>query len=124
MRKQMITAAFVALTLSAGIALAQAMPAEVKMTDGGLTDASGKALYTYDNDTMKGMSHCVGACAAAWPPLVAPGDAKASGDWTIVMREDGKHQWAYKNKPLYYFARDKAGQPPAGGAIANWKIAK
>ncbi len=126
MRKLFFTAAAVALALSAaGMAQAQSnLPANVKVTGGALTDAAGKALYTYDNDTMKSMSHCVGQCARSWPPLEAPANAQASGDWTIVMREDGKRQWAYKDKPLYYFVRDVAGQPPKGGSVESWQLAK
>lgn len=114
----------VALTAAAPSAFAQTMPAGVKMTNGALTDAAGKPLYTWDMDTMKGMSHCEGRCAAAWPPAVAPANAKAMGDFTLITRADGSKQWAYKDKPLYTFAKDEAGKPATGEAVSGWKIAK
>jgi predicted lipoprotein with Yx(FWY)xxD motif len=98
-------------------------PPGVKRENGVLTDPSGKALYTFTMDTMKGMSHCTGPCATAWPPFMAPANAKASGEWTVINREDGAKQWAYKDKPLYTFAKDAAGKPGTGEST-NWKLAK
>ena len=124
MRKAMFTAAALCLTMAAGAAFAQDMPKDVKMANGAMADAAGKALYTYDMDTMKGMSHCTNRCEAAWPPLKAAADAKPIKDWTVISREDGSKQWAYKDKPLYTFARDEAGKPGTGETIPNWKLAK
>ena len=37
--------------------------------------------------------------------------ATASGDWSVVTRDDGSKQWAYKGKPLYTWVKDqKAGR--------------
>lgn len=115
----------VALTasLSATAALAQD-PMGVKRAEGVLTDPAGKPLYTFVMDTMKGMSHCTGPCATAWPPFEAASGAKAAGDWSLITREDGAKQWAYKDKPLYTFAKDAAGKPGTGEASSNWKLAK
>src|SRR5262249_49923744 len=58
-------------------------------------------LYVYDKDR-PGKSACSGVCASAWPPLrVSAGEKGPVGDWTIIVREDGIRQWAYKNKPVY-----------------------
>ena len=114
-----------AVSLAASTAWAQGEPAGVKRADGVLTDPQGKPLYTFVMDTMKGMSHCTGPCATAWPPLIAAPGAKAFGDWTLVTREDGAKQWALKDKPLYTFAKDTAGKPGTGeAASSNWKLAK
>ena len=95
----MVASLLLALALgSAGPAYA---PPEVSVTAGGLTTAQGASLYTYANDTMAGMSHCSGACAADYPPLIAPQGAKPAGDWSVIDRGDGAHQWAYRDKPLY-----------------------
>ena len=72
--------------------------------DGTMTDAKGMTLYTFDKDA-GGKSMCNGPCATNWPPLMAGADAKPSGDMTIITRDDGAKQWAYKGKPLYTFAR-------------------
>ena len=70
-------------------------------SDGVLTGANGMTLYTFDRDPVGGgKSVCNGPCAANWPPLAAGADAKASGDWSIVTRDDGTKQWAYKGAPL------------------------
>ena len=102
-----------------------APPTEVQVKDGVYEDQKGLPLYTFDNDTMVGMSHCGGECAKHWPPLAAPAGAKPSGDWTLINREDGSTQWALKGKPLYTFAADAAGAPPKGDGLAQkWHLAK
>ena len=43
----------------------------------------------------------------------------------MIVRDDGKKQWAYKGKPLYYFARDtKAGEKTGDGFNQVWKTAR
>lgn len=98
--------------------------APAKTTDGVLTDASGMTLYTFDNDSGN-KSACNGACASNWPPLAVTGDAKASGDWSVVTRDDGAKQWAYKGKPLYRWAKDTKPGDKTGDMINNvWHVAK
>jgi len=99
-----------------------AAPAGVHLAGGGFVDPEGRPLYEFGWDTMKGMSHCVGACAKTWNPFVAGSDAKPMGDWSIIERGDGSHQWAYKDKPLYTFSKDTAGKP-ATGVSMNWTLA-
>jgi predicted lipoprotein with Yx(FWY)xxD motif len=100
-----------ALSLGTALALAQgAAPAKVADTPKGkvLVDAQkGMTLYTWDRDTTPGKSGGNGECATNWPPLLASGDAKSQGDYTVVARDDGSKQWAYKGKPLYYWKDDK-----------------
>jgi periplasmic copper chaperone A len=95
-----------------------------RLADGTLADAAGKALYTFDYDTMVGMSHCEDDCARMWPPLAAPAAARPFGDWTLIPRGDGGPQWAYKGKPLYTYSQDRPGQPARGLEAPNWKRAK
>jgi predicted lipoprotein with Yx(FWY)xxD motif len=73
---------------------------------------------------MKGMSHCEADCAKAWPPFLADAKAKPAGDWSLVVREGGAHQWAYKDKPLYAFPADKPGQAGNGETAGKFKLAK
>ena len=92
--------------------------------DGALTDAKGMTLYTFDKDTA-GKSACNGPCAARWPPLTATATDKASGDYTIVTRDDGSKQWAFKGKPLYLRVKDtKPGDKTGDGVNGVWKTAK
>ena len=91
----------VPLLLVLAASASPAMPKELSLVGGALTTKAGAPLYVYANDTMVGMSHCSGACAADHPPLLAPADAKAGGDWSVVDRGDGERQWAFHDKPLY-----------------------
>ena len=118
-----LPAALAALVVPAAPALAQSAPAGVKTTPDGFNDAKDMPLYTYAADTTANKSACNGPCAAAWPPLAATDGDKDMGDWTVVTRDDGSKQWAYKGKPLYTFVRDTAGQP-ATGVSAAWPRAK
>ena len=88
------------------------------------TDDKGMTLYTYDKDA-KGKSNCNDQCANAWPPFAAAADAKADGKWTIIDRADGTKMWAYNDKPLYTFARDKKpGDATGDKAGGVWHVAK
>ena len=100
------------------------LPAGVQWKAGSFADKAGKPLYTFNFDTMVGMSHCEGDCAQMWPPLIASKDAKPFGDWTLVTRENGEKQWAYKTKPLYTYSKDEPGGAPKGLEAPNWKLAK
>jgi len=116
-------AGFVALAvaLATPVALAQT-PA--KKANGMLVNLAGMTLYTFDKDT-DGKSMCSGPCATNWPPLVASVNAKASGDYSLVLREDGGKQWAYKGKPLYRWAKDqKPGDTSGDGFNEVWHVAK
>jgi predicted lipoprotein with Yx(FWY)xxD motif len=104
------------------ISTAWAAPPGVTDKDGAFVAPDGKPLYTFTRDTAPGKSACNAQCAAAWPPLAAAADAKDAGDWTVVTRDDGSKQWAYKGKPLYTFARDTAGAA-ATGVSAAWPLA-
>ncbi|CAH0443452.1 hypothetical protein LMG10661_00239 [Ralstonia syzygii subsp. syzygii] len=109
---------------SMGMGMSSA-PSAVKVTNGTLTDAHGMTLYTFDRDTMAGKSACNGNCANNWLPLAANDADKASGDYTIIVRDDGKTQWAYHGKPLYLWSKDKMpGDQTGDGFMSVWHIAK
>lgn len=101
---------------------AWAAPPGVTEKAGAFVAADGKPLYTFARDTTAGKSVCNAQCATNWPALAAAADAKDDGDWTVVTRDDGSKQWAYKGKPLYTFARDTAGQA-ATGVSQMWPLA-
>jgi len=113
------------LALGLAAALAQTPPATTADTSKGkaLVDAKGMTLYIFDRDAA-GKSNCNGQCAVNWPPLMAAADSAASGDWSVVTRDDGGKQWAYKGKPLYAFAKDaKSGDVTGDGVNNVWHIA-
>jgi predicted lipoprotein with Yx(FWY)xxD motif len=113
------------LSIGIATALAQSAPATSADTSKGkaLVNAKGMTLYVFDRDAA-GKSNCNGTCATNWPPLTAAADAKAAGDWTIVAREDGAKQWAYKGKPLYNWSKDSKPGDVTGDGVNNvWHIA-
>jgi len=66
-----------------------------------LTDIDGRPAYTHSAQT------CDRACLAGWLPLEAPWLAKPlNADWTLVWRDDGLAQWAYRGQPLFITERD------------------
>jgi predicted lipoprotein with Yx(FWY)xxD motif len=120
--------AFLLLTLSAslfaGCASMAAGPA--KVSDGVLTGPNGMTLYTFDRDTAgSGKSVCNGPCATNWPPLMAGDMDQAGGDYSVITRDDGKKQWAFKGKPLYFWAKDmKPGDRTGDGFNKVWQLAR
>ncbi|MBS0308287.1 MAG: hypothetical protein JSS58_04870 [Proteobacteria bacterium] len=123
-----ITSIVAGIFLAAGVTACGSMAmatAPVKTTDGVLTNAAGMTLYTFDRDA-GGKSACNGPCAANWPPLMAQDTDKPAGDYSIITRDDGKKQWAYKGKPLYHWVKDqKPGDKTGDGFLNNqWHVVK
>ena len=122
---RILTPAIIMAAAVGGFAIAQTMPASVKVTNGILTDAKGMTLYTWDKDKEPNKSACEGMCIVNWPALGAGAAEKDAGEWKVITRPDGSKQWAYKGKPLYYFAMDKAAGDQVGeGKGMVWHVAK
>jgi predicted lipoprotein with Yx(FWY)xxD motif len=119
----MRTAASVA---AVGLLLVACAGAPVKYANGVMTDGRGMTLYTFDKDSAgAGKSVCNGQCARNWPPYLASADAKAGYDWSIVTRDDGARQWAYKGKPLYFWIKDRKPGDTTGDGVGNvWHVVK
>lgn len=99
--------------------------APARVSDGVLVGENGMTLYTFDRDHAgSGRSVCNGQCAVNWPPFKAAG-GKSAGDWTVIARDDGSAQWAYKGKPLYFWVRDqKPGDRTGEGFNGVWRVAR
>ena len=111
-----------ALLAAASFTASAAAPA--KMAGDVLVDGKGMTLYTFDKDS-GGKSACNGPCAVNWPPLAAGADARAEGDYTVITRDDGAKQWAYKGKPLYTWIKDQKPGDKTGDGVNNvWHVAK
>ncbi|WP_304524124.1 hypothetical protein [Cupriavidus sp. AU9028] len=102
------------------------MPPTVRVTNGVLTDPQGLTLYTFTRDQAgSGKSVCNGQCAVAWPPLLAQPGTAPTGEYTIITRDDGTRQWAYRGMPLYRFAKDANPGDRSGDGVNNvWRIAR
>lgn len=100
--------------------------APAKVSDGVFIGSNGMTLYTFDRDAVgSGKSVCNGPCAQNWPPLMVAAGAASSGEWSVVTRDDGSQQWAYKGKPLYFWIKDqKAGDRTGDGVNNVWRLAK
>lgn len=123
--KKQILAVSLSLILGACASLPGTPPAQSRA--GMLTDPQGMTLYVFDKDTAgNGKSVCNGPCATNWPPLLAAEKDQARGDWSIVGRDDGRRQWAYKGRPLYTWSKDqKPGDASGDGFLNNqWHIAR
>jgi predicted lipoprotein with Yx(FWY)xxD motif len=88
-----------------------------------LVDSEGFTVYTFakDNGTT---SSCYGACAEAWPPVIASGkpvagEGATSSELGTTKRKDGTVQVTYAGHPLYTFAEDrKPGEANGNGVTA------
>ncbi|QEI05844.1 hypothetical protein FXN63_08260 [Pigmentiphaga aceris] len=100
--------------------------APVSTANGMLVDAKGMTLYTFDKDEAgSGKSTCNDPCATLWPPVMAAADAKPEGNMTIITRDDGSKQWAYKGKPVYLYKSDmKAGDKTGDNFKDVWHVIK
>ena len=88
-----------------------------------LVNSTGRTVYLFKADSGT-MSACAGACATAWPPLLAKGTPTAGSGLTAsklgtITRSDGTHQVTYNGHPLYLFIKDKKpGQTTGQGVTA------
>jgi predicted lipoprotein with Yx(FWY)xxD motif len=88
-----------------------------------LVDSSGRTLYLFKAD-VGANSACTGACATAWPPLLAKGKPTVGTGLTTaklgtITRSGGNRQVTYNGHPLYLFIKDqKPGQTTGQGVTA------
>jgi predicted lipoprotein with Yx(FWY)xxD motif len=88
-----------------------------------VVDSQGRTVYLFKADVGT-KSACTGACAKAWPPLLATGTPTAgSGAHQSLVgmttRSDGSKQVTYNGHPLYLFIKDKKpGQTNGQGVVA------
>jgi len=119
-----MTSSFLRATVAAALAIALALPLTAAAGAAGtttvgtrstalgrvLTDGHGRTLYLFRRDRGS-RSACSGACAAAWPPLIASGSPHARGGARrsllgTTRRRDGRRQVTYRGHPVYRFIGD------------------
>ena len=79
-----------------------------------LVDGRRQAIYLFDRETGR-TPRCYGACAAAWPPVLADALPQArrqvrAGLLGTVQRRGGARQVTYGGHPLYFYAHEGPGQ--------------
>jgi predicted lipoprotein with Yx(FWY)xxD motif len=88
-----------------------------------LVDAQGRTLYLFKADSAVA-SACEGACAEAWPPLLAHGNPSVGGGAnaslvSTIRRPTGALQLTYNGHPLYVYVADhKLGDVNGEGVTA------
>ena len=104
-----------------------AMAPYTKVNDGMLVGSNNMTLYTFAKDAAgSGKSMCNGPCATNWPPLLVDGSPAVFDDYSVITRDDGKKQLAYKGMPLYFWVKDTKPGDKTGDGFLNgaWKIVK
>jgi len=82
-----------------------------------------RTLYTFANDA-DGQSNCSGGCAEVWPPAIAS-EVASSGDFSTITRDDNTLQWAFKDRPLYFYQGDAVeGEINGEGINGVWYVAR
>src|SRR5262245_25360107 len=91
-----------------------------------LVDPKGMTLYIFYKDTEAGKRACNGGCAKLRSPFaLEPGQVKATYPLSIITRDDGTKQYAYRGKPLYYYDKDSKAGDTRGDAVGKvWWVAK
>jgi predicted lipoprotein with Yx(FWY)xxD motif len=101
--------------------------AQPVVSNGVLLTETGHSLYTFDNDVVgSGASVCNPPCSNIFPPYLASDKDTEGGHFTLVTRQYGGKQWAYKGRLLYrFYADDKPGDKGGDGMNRNlWHIAR
>lgn len=104
---------------------ATVMASDVGTFGSALTDAEGRSLYLFTNDTQNaGTSSCTGDCLVNWPPLLTDGDPVAGEgvDETMlgtIALPDGTTQVTYNGWPLYYYIDDTAAGDATGQGVGD-----
>jgi len=94
-----------------------------------LTDTEGRTLYVFADDK-KLESVCEGQCLQNWPPFIYDNKDLASFPdmlskrMNVIIAKDKKVQYAYGEKPLYYYKGDtKPGEVLGNGmGGGKWSI--
>ncbi|RYF81728.1 MAG: hypothetical protein EOO29_09560 [Comamonadaceae bacterium] len=77
-------------------------------SDGVLVTPQGLTLYTYARDVADGgVSACLADCTVKWPPFVAASLGTPPESYSLVRRQDGRAQWAFRGQPLYTWPEDQ-----------------
>ena len=81
----------------------------------------GFTLYAFDSDLGSAGSTCNDSCATNWPPvLVTDGEVANISGLSLITRDDGSSQAAYKGRPLYFYSGDTEASDTSGQSVSGW----
>ena len=109
-------AAFVCTGVAQGAPRAPAIKYQDDVFGPILATYAKKALYTWNVEKRAGGKiRCTGACAAAWPPLLAKGAvpkrvAGIKGTFGTIRRPNGKRQVTFNGLAVYTYAHERPTQ--------------
>ncbi|HWK75910.1 MAG TPA: hypothetical protein VNQ81_16660 [Povalibacter sp.] len=108
------------LRLPAGIAVKEVADAAAFV----LVDRLNHTLYAVDANKAREVERCSSDACRQWEPLSAPQLARDLGDFSVIARDDGIQQWAYKGRALYTYRGDLApGYANGLGVDERWDVA-
>lgn len=84
-----------------------------------LTTTKNESLYAYEGESAAAL-HCTEQCLKQFSPLKAPALAKPIGEWSIIEREAGVRQWAFRDSPVYTHPDDTHSWSLEGSDEAGW----
>lgn len=127
-----LSVSLIGIGMTAATAASQTVRTATTSAGKVLVGPTGKTLYVFAADS-PGKSTCTGACAKAWPPVLATAktlshSADVKAKLSVIKRSDGKTQLAVNGMPAYTFSGDSAaGQAKGQGMNASgglwWVIA-
>ena len=81
----------------------------------------GFTLYAFDSDLGSAGSTCNDSCATNWPPvLVTDGEVANISGLSLITRDDGSSQAAYKGRPVYFYSGDTEASDTSGQSVSGW----
>lgn len=102
------TLSFAAITLAGCASTPPMLAVPAATADGVLVNPEGITLYVYARDVAdSGVSACNGDCAVKWPPFQSAAAGVAPEGYSLVLRPDGRKQWAFRGQPLYTWPEDQ-----------------
>ena len=95
--------------------------ASQRLVGGNNSTNPGFTLYAFDSDLGSVGSTCNDSCATNWPPvLVTDGEVANISGLSLVTRDDGSSQAAYKGRPLYFYSGDTEASDTSGQSVSGW----